>query len=725
MITDQFCTDIIKQIGLGVNTSRIYPQGHPSMVPIIQRIKILLKEVPLGTDELSVIIVEGVIMIEDQRFDSRRLPIVKSLVDRFDQLEVRSITFNVDVSDEDLKAFFSAMAATPADIADYGDVTALMRAKGVVGIKINKFRVGVVSSDHEVTDINWDSFLESIVISGKAMTDGQRVQELGSFLTGVGVLNTDPVEAQTTKVVSGLERLALMVADRYGEERWGEYSLVFSRILAALSPTIKKNIINYRTENKKLATLFRNLIPGMADEDIIEIIAAKARDKGGSAEDEIVDILKNVTGTRLPGILTSLRVNVPHLDFEKIVSRLMSELKDSKGSSEADAFAEKNLEAEMRRSFPRLRDPTESARINAITNLMESVEPLFKGKHDDLIRLLVDRLDTMADTEEELTVFRKIADTLRLLYQTAVRHNNQPLVDFISKKLGRHLIRKEGGFLDKKRVIIGLISDIKDKDYVPELISLLWDPGTFTEARTALVSLSEAALPMLVSTLTEADDRAVRMKIIDVLIHFGPKVIPEVRKLLQSSEWFVRRNAVYILGEMHEPSIYPELGAMLTDAKEQVQLAVIDALAPAVADDKVRAIIVKALDSSFRSVVLAATKHLNHADVAPKIPMMLEWLRNRRSIPDEKDERVRRDIINTLQHVADDRVVAALAAIIDERAFLKSDILLSTKEAALNCLLAIGSDKARSVLRSAVNHKDQNVAFIARELLKRAEMRGM
>ncbi|GAH49112.1 unnamed protein product, partial [marine sediment metagenome] len=56
----------------------------------------------------------------------------------------------------------------------------------------------------------------------------------------------------------------------------------------------------------------------MVDEDIIDIIAIKAKEKSLTTEHEIVDILKNVTGSRLPDLLSTLRINVPELNFEKI-----------------------------------------------------------------------------------------------------------------------------------------------------------------------------------------------------------------------------------------------------------------------------------------------------------------------------------------------------------------------------------------------------------------------
>ncbi len=712
--------DIIKNTGIAINISRTYPQGHPSLIPVIQRLKILLKEIPVEQESITLVIIEDVILIQEQRFESKKLPIVKSLVHRFNQLGIKSITINVGVSDEDLRAFFSAMAATAADISDYGDITALLKAKGITGIKVNKYRVGVISSDDEVKEINWENFLESLLASGPVMSDEERIRELSRFLSSVGIAGSEPVEVQSSKIVAGLEKLALMIADQYGEERWGEYSIIFSRILGVLSPTIKKNIVKYKTENKKLAVLIRSLIPTMSDEDIIEIVSAKAREKGTNAEEEIIDILKHVTGARLPDILSTLRMNVPELNFEKIVARLMSELKTTKGTKAADKFISKNLETEMRRFFPQLRNPSREVRMKAVEELLRYSDKIIEANDDDLFRLLVDRFDTMADAETDITTFKKTIEALKYLYQKASSLKKNDMVQFISKKFGKHLVRKEAGLLERKKVVIRTISEMKDENYVPELVSLLWDPGTFVEAREALISLSEYSCPILIESLKETEDYTVRKKIIDVIIKMGEKAIPEIQKLLTEKEWYIRRNGLFLLGELGVASSIDDIGRLITDEKEQVQIEAVTALAK-IDDPRSRQYFIKALDSKYPRVVLEAMRHLEKEGVQQKLPEVIGWLKKRKSIPNENEEKFRREIINILGKLGDDSAVIPLSEILNEGALFKANLLIRTKEAALNALAEIGTPEAIEALNQATQHKDQFVASTAQKVLKKFE----
>jgi hypothetical protein len=716
----EFNNEFIKQIGLGAGISRTYPKGHPSLLPVVQRLKVLLKEIPIEQESISLVVVEDVIMIGEERFDAKRLPMVKSLVDRFSQLDIKSITFNVDLNDSDIKEFFAAVAATPAEISDYGDIVALLKSRGVVGIKVNKFRVGVISSDEEGKAINWNSFLESIVVSETAMSDEMRIKELSKFLAGVGISGAEPGNVQTDRIVGGLEKLALLVADQYGEERWDEYSIVFSRILGVLSPNIKKNIVRYRTENKKLAVLFKSLIPTMNDEDIVDIVAMKAKEKKPSTEEEIIDILKNVTGSRLPDILSTLRMNVPELNFEKIVGRLMSEMKTTRGTKEAEKFAARDLEVKLRNYFPKLRDPSMDERIKAVDSLVNLVPAIFQVKNWDLMRLLVDRFDTMADAETEIRTFARVVDALKSLYTRAVKEKVDDITQFVSKKFGKHLMRKESSLLDRKKIVIRAIAEIKDQNYITEMISLLWDQGTLVEARDALISFAEFSIPLLIDTLKDIDDRSIRMKIIDILVRLGEKTIPEMRKLLTASDWFVRRNGVAILGEIKSPIVVDDLGRLINDAEERVQLEVVESLNK-IGVPAGRTYIQQALNSKYRSVVAGALKYLDREDARSKLAEVIGWIRIRKGIPDEKEEKFRQTLIEILGRVGDDSTLPAFAEILNERSMFKGDLLLPTKEAVLNALVQLNTGHSRQALRDAAKHRDAYVAGMAQDLIKRLE----
>jgi HEAT repeat protein len=711
--------DLLKLLRMGIYLARTYPDGHPSLAITTKRLRALFNEIRIEKRVVSIVVIENVLTIEEERFDSLKISIVKYLVDRFHQLGVNSITFNTEVSESALKDFFSVMAMAASDIEDYGDIVAVMQMRDITGIKVNIYRVGVVSSDEEVRELDWENFLESLITAQAPKNEEERLKEMSNFLGVLGVSSDDPTEVQSNKIVAGLEKLALMVVDRYGEERWNEYSLVFSRILAILSPSVKKNIVRYRTENKKLANLFRKLVPTMDDEDIVDIVVTIAKGRSPKSEDEVVEILQNVSSVKLPSVLTTLKQRAPEFYTHKFVNRLLKQVKSKKGPDIASKVVIKNLELEMKTHFPKLRSESAEERTKAIEALIRFAGKLFDAKNYDLVRLMANRLDTMADAESDFDVFAKAIDALKILYIKARDGKITEITEFIAKKFAKYLMRKDSIFLDRKRVVIKAIGETKDPTYVPELVSSLWAAGTYTEARKALIALADSSAPLLLQTLRETEDYSVRMKILDILKRMTERVIPRVIELLKAEEWYARRNAVFILGELKADLTVQEIAALLEDDIEQIQLEVVASLSK-IGTEQCKEYIKKALDSKYPSVTLEAMKHLDPEDFKTKIPQVLEWLKRTKRFPDEIEEQFRVSVIEVLGKCEDQQVVDALERIVKERTWLKGNLMLPTKAAALTALAQISTDQALQVLQKAANSRNQFIALTAQDVLQRA-----
>ncbi|MBE0431843.1 HEAT repeat domain-containing protein [candidate division WOR-3 bacterium] len=710
--------DLLKLLRMGIYLARTYPEGHPSMDRTIHRLRALFDELRIEKRVVSIIIIESVLKIDDERFDSARIPIVKYLIDICTQVGVNSITFNTEAGEHDLKEFFSVMALPPAEIDDYGDVAVVLRLRAITGIKVNIYRVGVVTSEDEFRELDWDNFLESIITSEAPKTEEDRLKELGNFLGALGITGEDSMDTQAEKILTGLEKLSLRIKDRYGEERWHEYSLVFSRILAILSPSVKKNIIRYRSENAKLVDMFRKLVPTMDDEDIVEIITTIARKKTPDSDKEVVDILRNVSSTKLPDILTTLGERAPDVYTHDFIDQLLKRVRTTKSSESALKYSIKHLEMEMKSHFPVLRSKSIEERVNAVDELVAFADRLFEAENFDLVCLMANRLDAMAEAESDLAAFAKAIDAMKILYIKARDRNNAEVMEFIAKKFAKYLMRKDTIFHERKRFVIKAIGETRDPTYVPELLSSLWAPGTYGEAREALIAIADHSVPMLVQTLREADDYAVRMKILDTLKRMSDKAIPEILRLLEADEWYARRNGVFILGELKAESAIDDIGKLINEESIQIQLEVIASLNK-IGGARSTAYIKKALNSKNPQVTLEAMKCLDPEDFKTKLPRVLQWLKRQKSIPDETEEHFRTTVIQAIAKSKEDAVVNALIAVVKDRVLFKRSLLQPTKAAALNALAQISTPKAMQVLQKAANSRNRFIAGTAQDVLQR------
>uniref|UniRef100_A0A7V1EHE8 HEAT repeat domain-containing protein n=1 Tax=candidate division WOR-3 bacterium TaxID=2052148 RepID=A0A7V1EHE8_UNCW3 len=180
----------------------------------------------------------------------------------------------------------------------------------------------------------------------------------------------------------------------------------------------------------------------------------------------------------------------------------------------------------------------------------------------------------------------------------------------------------------------------------------------------------------------------------------------------------MKRNGIYILGELKVRSTIEHLGRLLEDKDERMQLAAIESLNK-IGGEGVYEYIKLGLKSTHRSVVILTMKSLPREDVKDKLLEVATWLKQRKSIPDEKEEQFRRSIIEVLGEKDDDTILEYLTAILEEKPFFKGELIQATKLSVLNAIAKIGTPKAIEILNNIANQKDPVLASTGRELLRK------
>ncbi len=713
--------EIIKQVGLGINFCRSYPKGHPGLEPIIAKTLELVKEIPQEKEEIAMCLIENVVLFEGERFESDKLPIVRSMGNVFSKLGVRSISLSVDATSDDLKAFFYTMAASQADLQDYGSISAIIQAQGTDKITLNELEYGVVSSKGGKVKIDWEVFLRTLHSSNILISEDDTKKELVNFLTDVvGLKGGEPEELQADMIVNTLEKLSNLVVEKFGAESWGEYSLVFTRILATLSPNIKSRVGQIKTENRRLAELIRNILPTLNDETLIEIITARtlAQPEDRPPDPDVIEVLKKLTGPRLVNLLPQLKGRIPTKALDEVTMMLGRAASLTDREKKTEEVSREELEKELRKFFPLLREPVPEKQIKAIDDIMDFAGKLIGLKRVELVKLIVDRFDSMSDGEKSLVVFSKLMESLKELYFKARSGGMRDIYDTISKRMGKHLLRTGKDFIERKKVVIHKIGEMHDTSYVTDLVSILWEPGSFNEAREALVRFGADAVEPLIGVLKDAEDRSVRMKILDVLLTMGKVVIPSCIKLLSDPEWFVRRNGIYILGELKVEEVTDDVGKMVGDVHEFVQREAVHALG-VIGGAKARPHLQAGLKSKYKLVVLEAMRYLPREDIRPVMADIVKLLERRKRIPEKKEEELRRHVLEALGRVGDDDIIESLLLVVRERSFIGGDLLLGTKEAAVDALGKLGTPKALEALNGLAASTDAEAAGLAEAVLEK------
>jgi hypothetical protein len=85
-------------------------------------------------------------------------------------------------------------------------------------------------------------------------------------------------------------------------------------------------------------------------------------------------------------------------------------------------------------------------------------------------------------------------------------------------------------------------------------------------------------IPYLLDALIEEDSQIVRRFLLDVLIQFGDKIVPEAVKRLHDDRWFVKRNMLYILQDTDTREVRESIRPVCRDENPKVSVTALKCL---------------------------------------------------------------------------------------------------------------------------------------------------
>jgi len=315
MIDKKLIEKFVKHMGIGVNCARSYPEGHPTMTRAVKEMLDIIAEFPENMPEISLYFLENTIIVEEDRIDAERVPVVQTLLKNFSKIGVKSVTINLSCSEVDVKAFFNVLASTPREVAKYEDISDMLLEKKVTDIVLNEVEFGLVSrKGAEAVKFDWDFFLNTFAGKSGALDEDEKFQS-SEFLSEVcGVEEGDSEDTKADKVFKGLDSVSSSIVERHGEEGLREHSLVFSRIVASLSPSVKKRMVGKEAETDRMAAMIREAIKTLSNEDLVEVIMSRVKEGN---EKGLEGILSGLPSKRVETLLPALRTKFASSGMEE------------------------------------------------------------------------------------------------------------------------------------------------------------------------------------------------------------------------------------------------------------------------------------------------------------------------------------------------------------------------------------------------------------------------
>jgi HEAT repeat protein len=203
------------------------------------------------------------------------------------------------------------------------------------------------------------------------------------------------------------------------------------------------------------------------------------------------------------------------------------------------------LERVAQRLVEGLSDPEWRVRERAAMSFHELVDALSVPRSLALAgRVLSSFLERLGE-EEELGVYKALLGTLTAFAQAFSRMGNLEIASRVLEAFQAQLtsLRDRSSLSE----VIAALGSIQDPRSLGILVGLIQQNELFEVCADALVAQGGRAVPALVQSLEKSEERTQRMRVVDVLVRIGEEAERETLALLGDAQWFVRRNAAFVL----------------------------------------------------------------------------------------------------------------------------------------------------------------------------------
>ena len=230
------------------------------------------------------------------------------------------------------------------------------------------------------------------------------------------------------------------------------------------------------------------------------------------------------------------------------------------------------------------------------------------------------------------------------------------------------------------------------------MLSLLWIDGLRDDVIESVEDLGERSIPYLMQLLKDTEDKKVRLALLNAIQNLGPKAIGVVKQYLKDERWYVRRNAVRILGVIGDKTITDDLFKLRTD-DERIQIEIIRSLKHILKADS-ESFILKFLPPKSPEVERYVIMSLKNIITGNSLPVLNKRLIIERFSANEELD-IKKAICSILEEEGGETSLEPLGEIItDTKIFGIPKYPEELRFDALKAVARIGGSKAKEIISS-------------------------
>jgi hypothetical protein len=667
--------ELIKELAVGFKGTRSYPAGHPMLDRAVVTTVSLLNRIFADDPEFSVVFDEEGITVKDVKIEPGNNIALLSLVENLAKKGVHSLTFSYGLKQEDVVNLYAVISSQDKSIEEQGGVARMLDERGTKSIIINAASAAVGSGS-------------------SALQEGTRSHEqiIEAIRGLMEVVRVSPsVSDSRTPFITLLNDIG-----HVGKADWPSYSEAIKAVVELL-PLEKRVALLQDIEPKPFVLM---MFSCLSSDTLVELMTNWERQ--GKSE-RIVKVMGAIDKEKFGQIVPLLK-NRQISVYEYLNNAGVDLLREKEIAS---TINESDLKIALQPYYNMLEAESADVRLKVLESLIKFAKTSVAQEKYELVDGVLLHISSAIERESDERVIARFVGQIDDLYSSLRAHSQVAVSERLIEIAGTVLSRAQLS-LDLRKKIIGFLSATRDTAVLPTLFSFLWESGLYPDVRSAIIGFGGDAVPVAIQFLRDAEDFAVRMKLVDILKNIGEPSIRVLTSNLQAREWFLRRNIVRIFGDIGDPRVAAVLEPLLKDEDHRVRLEV----ARTYGKINYKNGLMNALNDVSSEVKGEALRGLRKMIDAEEVIELLPRL-------SETGDEVYKELLKIIDEKKIFESVNWIAELLGRLEWRKDETADDIKKISVTTLAKLDSDSAKVILLDLQRSKDKTTASLAANALRR------
>jgi HEAT repeat protein len=563
------------------------------------------------------------------------------------------------------------------------------------------------------------------------------------------------------RAMMNVEGVVNHLLEQYSETDKARYIKGITEFLVLLKPVMAGKVADQDAFNARLAMVFRNALTQVSDKDLVDAVMSRFQEirKQGKSENDALALVKKFVSTlaidperrgriypdiksglnqqlgKSPGVPVGAGTgtgeggtkggkyskpgemvlgDVSIAEAEKIrggsavllakesVEKLKSQVKEGIVADEVDNILNPFVSA--------LNDSSPERRKWAVESIGDILVSLLEKDKFQATEKIVITFKDRLDSEESFEVYLAYVSTMERVAKLMRKKGRDEIADEI-----QNIFTDQISSESKRKRAIQALGKVGGTDALISLLSALWESGIYKEVRDAIVKMGKEALPLIMEIFLEAEDKTLRRRIHDLLVHIGKESIEPLRVTVDDERWYIRRDCASILGEIGDPSALGFLARFTKDPNDLVRMDAFNGIGK-IGGESAEKLLIDTLKEDNPRTVIEVIR------ILAKIGGDLSTTALSERIEQETSERIQKELCRALAQLGNEQAIEPLQKIVKGGSFLaRSKYSDDIKVNAIFALSKIGGDRVRDTIQKLTGDKTRQIQLAAQSALRRMQ----